>query len=54
MTRLTPTMPPAPVVFSTITGWPSNSPIRTAMMRPSTSNVPPAAKGTTMVTGRDG
>ena len=54
ITRLMPTMPPAPVAFSTITGCPSNSLIRAPMMRPTVSNAPPAANGTTSVIGRDG
>src|SRR3954470_1887184 len=47
-------MPPPPPTFSTITCWPSCSPRLVAMMRPTTSIGPPAAKGTTMVTGRAG
>src|SRR5262245_3851127 len=47
-------MPPAPPMFSTTNCCPRISLTRCAMMRPSTSVVPPAAKGTTMVTGRDG
>ena len=42
------------VVFSTTTCWPRSSLIRTAMMRPMTSNVPPAANGTTMTIDREG
>src|ERR1700722_10377169 len=47
-------MPPAPPTFSTITFWPSSSPTRAAMMRPSTSVGPPAANGMTIVSVRFG
>ncbi len=47
-------MPPAPPTFSTMTCWLSTSDRRLAMTRPSTSVPPPAAKPTTMVTGRFG
>ncbi len=47
-------MPPPPLMFSITTGWPSASPSAGASMRPSTSIGPPAANGTTMVTGRVG
>src|SRR5262245_39881980 len=47
-------MLPAPGTFSTITGWPTSSDSRAAMMRAEVSTGPPAANGTTMVTGRVG
>ncbi len=47
-------MPPAPPTFSITTCWPKVSDRRRPMMRPSTSVPPPAANGTTMVTGRFG
>src|SRR5262245_26485034 len=47
-------MPPAPPMFSTITCWPRSSLRRAAMMRPTVSIGPPAAYGTTSVTGRVG
>src|SRR5215217_8189505 len=47
-------VPPAPVVFSTTTGWPRARDIGPATSRAVTSVVPPAAKGTTMTTGRLG
>src|SRR5580700_5565194 len=47
-------MPPAPPTFSTTTCWPRISLTRCAITRPSTSVGPPAANGTTMVTGRVG
>src|SRR5262245_32536552 len=47
-------MLPAPGTFSTITGWPMSSDSRAAMMRAEVSTGPPAANGTTMVTGRLG
>src|SRR5215470_8383389 len=53
-TRAVPVMPPAPLVFSMITCWPSASEMPTARMRPAVSEELPAAKGTTMVTGRAG
>ena len=47
-------MPPPPGTLSTITCLPMASPRYCARMRPSTSTGPPAANGTTMVTGRVG
>src|SRR5215213_4544254 len=47
-------VPPAPVVFSTTTAWPRVRAIGPAINRAITSVVPPAAKGTTMTTGRLG
>src|SRR3954468_12403008 len=47
-------MPPAPPTFSTITVQPSNSESRGARIRPIRSPPPPAANGTTIVTGRVG
>src|SRR5438552_11089197 len=47
-------MPPAPATLSTITCCPSNCDMRGEMMRATTSIGPPAANGTTMVTGRPG
>jgi hypothetical protein len=47
-------VPPAPVTFSTITGWPSEARMPSAMMRAITSVEPPVASGTIMVIGRDG
>ncbi len=47
-------MPPAPGMLSTTSCWPSSSDIRGVMMRPTTSIGPPAANGTTIVTGRAG
>jgi hypothetical protein len=53
-TRADPSMPPAPATFSTTICWPSTSPSRRAMIRPSKSVPPPGANGTTIVTGRSG
>src|SRR5512144_1265053 len=47
-------MPPAPPTFSMITCWPSTSDSRRPTIRPMTSVPPPAANGTTMVSGRAG
>src|SRR3954464_5348701 len=47
-------MPPPPGTLSTITCLPMASPRYCARIRPSTSTGPPAANGTTMVTGRVG
>src|ERR1044071_1399198 len=47
-------MPPPPGTLSTITCLPIASPRYCARIRPSTSTGPPAANGTTMVTGRVG
>ena len=54
MTRFTPVVPPAPPTFSIITGWPMISCMRAVTMRPTESKAPPAAKGTTTVTAREG
>jgi len=50
-TRDAPMVPPAPPAFSTTTVMPVRSPRRCAIRRDTTSVAPPAAKGTTMVTG---
>src|SRR5215475_5398475 len=47
-------MPPAPPTFSTIICWPSRSESDVARIRPIESIGPPAANGTTRVTGRVG
>src|SRR4051794_38698714 len=47
-------MPPAPPTFSTMTVTPRSSERRGARMRPTRSPPPPAANGTTIVTGRVG
>jgi len=47
-------MPAAAPTFSTITCWPKPWLRYGANTRPTTSNAPPAANGTTMVTGRVG
>src|SRR2546423_12104730 len=47
-------LPPAPAVFSTMTGWPNDALMPSAMIRPITSVDPPGASGTTSVIGRDG
>jgi hypothetical protein len=47
-------LPPAPDTFSTITGWPRATRIRSLMMRAIASAGPPAGNGTTMVIGRAG
>src|SRR2546423_8858246 len=47
-------LPPAPAVFSTMTGWPNDARMPSAMIRPITSVDPPGASGTTSVIGRDG
>src|ERR1700730_11239776 len=47
-------MPPPPPTFSIVTGWPSNSESDGARIRPRRSAPPPAANGTTMVSGRLG
>src|SRR3954462_14273214 len=51
-TASAPILPPAPVRFSTITGWPSCSDILAATIRPTVSTAPPAANGTTIRIGR--
>jgi hypothetical protein len=43
-------VPPAPVTFSTITGWPSALDNPSAVRRATRSVEPPAAKGTITVT----
>ena len=47
-------MPAAAPTFSTITCWPKLWLRCGVKTRATTSNAPPAANGTTMVTGRDG
>src|SRR5438876_1006796 len=47
-------MPPAPPMFSTMTGWPSWLLKPSATMRAIASVDPPAAKGATIVMGRIG
>ena len=47
---MTPVVPPAPGVFSTMTGWLSGARMPSAMMRPMVSVEPPVASGTTNVT----
>src|SRR5687767_4623019 len=47
-------LPPAPGRLSTVTGWPSASERRLAMMRDVVSVPPPGAKPTSMVIGRVG
>src|SRR5882757_5002476 len=44
-------VPPAPPMFSTITGWPSVVFIRSATRRDTMSVMPPAGNGTIKVTG---
>src|SRR5262249_2655919 len=53
-TRPVPTVPAAPVTFSTMTGCPREIRICSARIRARVSSGPPAASGTTIVTGRDG
>src|SRR5947207_10883509 len=53
-TRPLPSVPPAPPTFSITMVWPSTLPIWSATIRATTSLGPPAGKGTTTVTGRDG
>ena len=45
-----PTTPPAPGLFSTMTGLPQASPRRWAMLRAALSVEPPGANGTTILT----
>src|SRR5436190_18840557 len=52
--RTTPMLAPAPVTLSMITGWPSDTRMRSERMRASVSVGPPAGNGTMMVSGRDG
>ncbi len=47
-------VPPAPVTFSAITGWPSEVFMRSLTTRATMSVAPPAANGTITVIGRDG
>src|SRR6188508_3825359 len=47
-------VPPAPPMFSRMTGWPSAARIGSASTRPSASTAPPAGSATTIVIGRDG
>ena len=49
-----PMLPLEPVRFSTTTGWPRLSVSRSARMRAATSVAPPAGKGTTKRSGREG
>src|SRR5690348_12474553 len=53
-TRVAPVAPPAPPTFSITTCLPRVSDSRCASTRPLASTGPPAANGTTMVTGRAG
>src|SRR5918995_1784111 len=50
-TRAAAMVPPAPVTFSTTTGWPRSRDMPSAAMRVITSVGPPAEKGTMIVTG---
>src|SRR5574337_685698 len=50
----TPSMPPAPGLFSTTTGWPQRSLSLSPRTRATTSSELPAGAGTTMRTGRGG
>ena len=54
MIFVTAMVPPAPTVFSTTTGWPSDFDMRSHMIRAMVSVGPPAAKGTVTVIGRCG
>jgi hypothetical protein len=54
MTLRAPIVLPAPGVFSITTGWPSLRDSGSDRMRATTSMTPPAAKGTTTRTGREG
>jgi hypothetical protein len=47
-------LPPAPVTFSTMIGWPRMARIRSPRKRASTSVAPPAANGTITVICFDG
>src|SRR5258705_2714832 len=47
-------LPRAPALFSTMNCWPNSSEILAATTRARMSVVPPAAKGTTSLTGRVG
>jgi hypothetical protein len=47
-------LPPAPVTFSTMTVWPSERPMRSAMIRAMVSVGPPAENGTVSVMERAG
>ena len=49
-----PMVPPAPPMFSTSMGWPSDTRIGSISARTMVSTAPPAASGTTMVIGFDG
>src|SRR5829696_3135774 len=53
-TRAAPSMPPAPLTFSTTTGTDNRSLSLLATIRLTTSVAPPAANGTTRVIGRFG
>src|SRR5689334_12310274 len=52
-TRPTPVTPPAPPMFSTRIGWPSEPRITSVMVRTMVSTAPPAASGMTTVMGFD-
>jgi hypothetical protein len=52
--RPTRMLPPAPEIFSTIAGWPSDAVICSAIIRAIESACPPAGYGTTMVIEREG
>jgi hypothetical protein len=54
MTRIEPIVPPAPGTFSTMNCFPSVCDMCSLTTRAAKSVVPPAANGTTMVTGRVG
>ncbi len=47
-------LPPAPVTFSMMSGWPSRSRTFSPRKRASVSVAPPAANGTIRFTGLDG
>jgi hypothetical protein len=53
-TRPTPMLPPAPLTFSTMIGWPSGAFMRSARMRAMVSVGPPAGYGTTRAIVREG
>ena len=51
MNAAVPILPPAPALFSTITGWPRRSPSFWPSTRAITSVAPPGAHGTTILIG---
>ena len=51
---MAPTEPPAPVRFSTTTGWPQSSASFGAVVRAMMSVTPPGEKATTILTARFG